>query len=71
MADDELFAREEATVASAERRLGDGQFAAPEDREAYEGLLQDYRKLFRTARRLMRLADRNERSEERRVGKEC
>jgi class 3 adenylate cyclase len=61
MADDELFAREEATMAIAEQLLGDGRFVEPEDREAYATLLKDYRKLFRTTRRLMRLADRNER----------
>jgi class 3 adenylate cyclase len=61
MADDELFAKEEATIATAERLLGDGLFAAAEDKEAYATLLQDYQKLFRTTRRLMRLSDRNER----------
>jgi adenylate cyclase len=61
MAQDELFAKEEATIASAEQLLGDGRFAEAEDREAYATLLQDYQKLFRTTRRLMRLSDRNER----------
>ena len=61
MAEDELFAKEEATVATAQQLLGDSHFAAAEDREAYATLLQDYQKLFRTTRRLMRLSDRNER----------
>jgi len=61
MADDELFAREEATITIAGQLLSDGRFAAPEDREAYAALLKDYQKLFRTTRRLMRLSDRNER----------
>jgi adenylate cyclase len=61
MADDELFAKEEATIAIAERLLSDGRFAETEDREAYATLLKDYQKLFRTTRRLMRLSDRNER----------
>lgn len=61
MADDELFAREEATISLAEQLLSDGRFADAEDKEAYATLLKDYQKLFRTTRRLMRLADRNER----------
>ena len=61
MADDELFAREEATIKVAERLLRDGRFAEAEDREAYATLLKDYQKLFRITRRLMRLSDRNER----------
>jgi class 3 adenylate cyclase len=61
MADDELFAKEEATIAIAEQLLSDGRFAAAEDRVAYAALLKDYQKLFRTTRRLMRLSDRNER----------
>jgi adenylate cyclase len=61
MADDELFAKEEATITIAEQLLSNGRFAEAEDKEAYEALLQDYRKLFRTTRRLMRLSDRNER----------
>jgi adenylate cyclase len=61
MAQDELFAKEEATIATAQQLLGDSYFAAAEDREAYATLLQDYQKLFRTTRRLMRLSDRNER----------
>ena len=60
MADDELFAREEATIKVAERLLRDGRFAEAEDREAYAALLKDYQKLFRITRRLMRLSDRNE-----------
>ena len=61
MADDELFAKEEATITIAEALLSNGRFTEAEDKEAYEALLQDYRKLFRTTRRLMRLSDRNER----------
>jgi class 3 adenylate cyclase len=61
MADDELFAREEATITLAERLLSDGRFVEAEEREAYATLLKDYQKLFRTTRRLMRLSDRNER----------
>jgi class 3 adenylate cyclase len=61
MADDELFAGEEATITTAGQLLSDGRFAAPEDRDAYTALLKDYEKLFRTTRRLMRLSDRNER----------
>jgi class 3 adenylate cyclase len=61
MADNELFAGEEATITTAGQLLSDGRFAAPEDRDAYTALLKDYEKLFRTTRRLMRLSDRNER----------
>jgi hypothetical protein len=61
MADDELFAKEEATITLAERLLSNGRFLEAEDREAYATLLKDYQKLFRTTRRLMRLSDRNER----------
>ena len=59
--DDELFAKEEATITIAEQLLSDGRFVEAEDREAYATLLKDYQKLFRTTRRLMRLSDRNER----------
>ncbi len=61
MADGDLFAREEAVIATAERLLADGRFRIKRDRHAYEELLRDYQKLFKTSRRLMRLSDRNER----------
>jgi len=61
MPDDELFSKEEATIATAEQLLADGGFADAADREAYALLLRDYQKLFKTTRRLMRLSDRNER----------
>lgn len=61
MPDDELFGKEEATIATAEQLLADGSFSDDADRDAYALLLRDYQKLFKTTRRLMRLSDRNER----------
>ncbi len=58
---DDLFAREEAVVATAEQLLADGGFRAKRDRRAYEELLRDYQRLFKITRRFMRLSDRNER----------
>lgn len=61
MENHELFAKEEQTLATAERMLSSGGFLCEPERRAYATLLQEYRKLFRTTRRLMRLSDHNER----------
>ena len=61
MENHELFAKEEQTLATAERMLSSGGFLCEPERRAYTTLLQEYRKLFRTTRRLMRLSDHNER----------
>ena len=57
---DDLFVAEEAVIAAAERLVADGGFATSAERQPYEQLLKSYQKLFRTARRLMRLGDHNE-----------
>ena len=49
----ELFQKEEAVIAAAQRRLDSGQVRR-EDREAYAELLQSYQKLLKTTRRLVR-----------------
>ena len=61
MPGDDLFVAEEAVIAAAERLVADGGFATAAERQHYEQLLKSYQKLFRTARRLMRLGDHNER----------
>ncbi len=61
MPGDDLFVAEEAVIAAAERLVADGGFPAAAERQHYEQLLKSYQKLFRTARRLMRLGDHNER----------
>ncbi len=48
-------------IAAAERLLADGGFDSPAEQKSFEQLLKSYQKLFRTARRLMRLGDHNER----------
>jgi hypothetical protein len=48
-------------IAAAERLLADGVFDSPDEQKNFEQLLKSYQKLFRTARRLMRLGDHNER----------
>jgi adenylate cyclase len=55
----ELFQKEEAVIAAAQRRLDSGEIP-PEDRDAYAELLQSYQKLLKTTRRLVRFSDRNE-----------
>ena len=55
----ELFQKEDAVIAAAQRRLDDGE-VHPEDQDAYAELLQCYQKLLKTTRRLVRFSDRNE-----------
>ena len=55
----ELFQKEEAVIAAAQRRLDSGEVHR-EDRDAYAELLQSYQKLLKTTRRLVRFSDRNE-----------
>ena len=61
MPGDDLFVAEEGVIAAAEQLVADGGFQAADERQHYEKLLKSYQKLFRTARRLMRLGDHNER----------
>ena len=61
MPGDDLFVAEEGVISAAEKLLADGGFDSPAERQHYEKLLKNYQKLFRTARRLMRLGDHNER----------
>jgi adenylate cyclase len=61
MSSDDLFVTEEGVIAAAERLLADGVFDSPDEQKSFEQLLKSYQKLFRTARRLMRLGDHNER----------
>ncbi|MGA8688718.1 MAG: adenylate/guanylate cyclase domain-containing protein [Methyloceanibacter sp.] len=61
MSSDDLFVAEEGVIAAAERLLADGVFDSPDEQKSFEQLLKSYQKLFRTARRLMRLSDHNER----------
>ncbi len=60
MSGDDLFAAEEDVIAAAERLLAVDGFG-DEERQHYQQLLKSYQKLFRTARRLMRIGDHNER----------
>jgi class 3 adenylate cyclase len=55
----ELFQKEEAVIAAAQRRLDSGEIQR-KDRDAYAELLQSYQKLLKTTRRLVRFSDRNE-----------
>jgi adenylate cyclase len=61
MSGDDLFAAEEGIIAAAEQLLADDGFGAAGERAHFQQLLKNYQKLFRTARRLMRLGDHNER----------
>jgi class 3 adenylate cyclase len=61
MSSDDLFVAEEGVIAAAERLLADGVFDSPDEQKNFQQLLKSYQKLFRTARRLMRLGDHNER----------
>jgi adenylate cyclase len=61
MSGDDLFVAEEGVIATAEQLVANGGFPAAAERQHYEQLLKSYQKLFRTARRLMRLGDHNER----------
>ena len=58
MADD-LFDAELAIIEAAESRLEDS-FATQADKDAFSDLVNNYRKLFRQSRRLIRISDRNE-----------
>jgi len=60
MPSNDLFTQEEGVLAAADARLAESPPADPESRAAFEALLGEYRKLFKTTRRLMRLSDRNE-----------
>ena len=61
MPGDDLFVAEEGVISAAEKLIADGGFDSPAEQLHYQKLLKDYQKLFRTARRLMRLGDHNER----------
>jgi class 3 adenylate cyclase len=61
MPGDDLFVAEEGVISAAEKLLADGGFDSPAEQQQFEKLLKNYQKLFRTARRLMRLGDHNER----------
>jgi class 3 adenylate cyclase len=61
MPGDDLFVAEEGVISAAEQLLADGGFDSPAEQQHFEKLLKNYQKLFRTARRLMRLGDHNER----------
>jgi adenylate cyclase len=61
MRGDDLFAAEEGVIAAAERLIANDGFDTQAERQHFEQLLKSYQKLFRTARRLMRLGDHNER----------
>jgi class 3 adenylate cyclase len=58
---DDLFVTEEGVISAAEKLLADNSFDSAAERQHFEKLLKNYQKLFRTARRLMRLGDHNER----------
>lgn len=60
MPSNDLFTQEEGVLAAADARLAESPPVDPESHEAFEALLGEYRKLFKTTRRLMRLSDRNE-----------
>src|SRR6187551_3593311 len=60
MSDDALFAAEEAVIATAQQLLGSEDFTDVRCRDYYAALVKNYQKLLKTARRLMRLSDRNE-----------
>lgn len=53
-----LFAKEEAVIAAAQDLLDKGTLG--DDQAAFEALLKDYAKLYKTTKRFMRLSDRNE-----------
>jgi adenylate cyclase len=55
----ELFQKEETVIAAAQQRLDSGEVHR-EDWDAYAELLQNYQKLLKTTRRLVRFSDRNE-----------
>ena len=56
----DLFGHEESVLAAAREKLAATSSADPGSREAFETLVKEYEKLFKTTRRLMRLSDRNE-----------
>ncbi len=58
---DDLFAKEREALEVAEATLSSGQFPNEETRNSIKNLVEEYRKLLRTTRRMMRLSDRNER----------
>ncbi len=57
MSGDDLFVVEEGVITAAQQLIANGGFAGAAERQHYEQLLKGYQKLFRTARRLMRLGD--------------
>jgi adenylate cyclase len=56
----DLFGHEEEVIKRGRALIGADDVAGAQLRGAYAGLLTDYEKLFKTARRLVRLSDRNE-----------
>lgn len=58
---DDLFAKEQAIMATAQRCLEEGSFADDETRSSFDLIISEYGKLLKTTRRMMRLSDRNER----------
>lgn len=57
----DLFAKEEAVLASAEGLIEETVYPDPQTKLSFEALVVEYRKLLKTQRRLIRLSDRNER----------
>jgi adenylate cyclase len=60
MSNNSLFAKEEAIIKDGRTFLENSPLRDAQDREAFENLFQNYQKLLKTTRRLMRLSDRNE-----------
>ncbi len=56
-----LFEVEEKVITDAERRIESGEFQGDDARQVFESLTKEYKKLYKTTRRIMRLSDRNER----------
>jgi adenylate cyclase len=57
---DDLFAREQAIVATAQQWLEEESFSDDASGSFFTTLLSEYGKLLKTTRRMMRLSDRNE-----------
>ena len=67
MSGDDLFVEEEQVISAAEKLLADRRLRRrPGDSKHFEKLLKNYQKLFRTARRLMRLEREQRAATERR-----